>query len=285
MIAYKSGECSMVRWIVRRITKLNKNFIALYSAETGGGKTWSAIRLAYSLDPNFDAEKQIVFSFREMMGVLTCEDFKELKTKVIIFDEPQTDISRREWRSKINKLFNYVLSTFRHQNVVLLLCSPYEDFLDSSSMKLVHAIFECRSIDGKKKICKIKPLLLQYNSRRKKTYNKFLRVLRDKKNNKFEIWKVKKPPQHLIDIFEAKKTKFTDALNKSILQELEDEDQPKRKALTDKQQDVYDLMQEHDDVEKVSELLDISNTAVYKHIESIKNKNYIFKTKLEEKQR
>jgi hypothetical protein len=144
------------------------------------------------------------------------------KYKVLIFDEAQTDLSNRDWQSKVNKLFNYLLSTFRHQNIILLFTSPYSDFLDSASMKLLHAKFDCRGWN--KKTCKshIRPKLLQYNSKMRKFYEHSLYVIRDGRAKKFKDWFVSKPDDSIAIPYEEMKNAFTNALNKQITQELED---------------------------------------------------------------
>jgi len=143
------------------------------------------------------------------------------KYKVIVFDEAQTEISNRAWQSLTNKLMNYLLSTFRHRNVILLFTSPYSDFLDSQAMKLIHCKFEVRSHDQRTKLTKIRPKILQYNSKLKKFYEHSLYVIRDNRYNKLVFWGVKKPPQHLIDPYEEDKLAFTTKLNKSMLEDMD----------------------------------------------------------------
>ena len=121
--------------------------------------------------------------------------------------------------------------------------SPYSDFLDSQTMKLIHCKFEIRGHSRKDNKTTIRPKLLQYNSNRKKFYQHSLFVIKDKQTNKMTMWKVSKPPKHLIEPYEIDKTAFTDKLNHSIMEDLNNQDKPelvidKRKPLTEKQRTI-----------------------------------------------
>ncbi len=228
LIMYKEGVDSWVRWIRKRIEN-NLNFLALAEGETGIGKSWAMISVAYMIDKDFES-RQIAFSLKQVMEIINSDWFMKKKWRIIVFDESQIDISNRAWQSLTNKLMNYLLSTFRHRNVILLFTSPYSDFLDSQSMKLIHTIFEVRSHSRKTNLTLMRPKILDYNSRLRKFYYHSLFVIRDKRNNKLEHWYVGKPPEHLIKPYEEDKNAFTDKLNKEILEDLtkmEEDKQPK----------------------------------------------------------
>jgi len=220
LILYKQGEHSFVRWIKKRIKK-NLNFFAGFHGATGIGKSWAGISIAYSIDPNFEV-RQIVFSFKQLMEVLDSDWFKKKEWKIIIFEELQTSISNRQWQALTNRLFNYLISTFRHQNIILLFNSPYSDFLDSQTMKLVHCKFDVLGHSTKTKLTHLRPKLLQYNSERKKYYFHFLQVMHKGKRGakKLENMYVSKPPKHLIEPYEKFKAEFTANLNKDIQRQL-----------------------------------------------------------------
>jgi len=226
LIMHKQGEQSFVRWIKKRIDN-NLNFMAIFEGETGSSKSWSALSIAYDIDPEFKSGEQVGFSFRDVMRIINRFNNKDdilskRKYKVLLFDEAQTDLSNREWQSKIHKLFNYLITTFRHQNIILLFTSPYADFIDSASMKLLHAKFEVKGWSSKTQKALIRPKLLQYNSKLKKFYEHSLFVIKDKRTKKLVHWFVTKPPKHLIIPYEEMKSKFTQELNKMITNELED---------------------------------------------------------------
>lgn len=275
LVLYREGEPSFVRYIKKRILS-NLNFLSLARGPTGIGKSWSLISISYMIDPEFEV-RQIAFSFREVMKIINADWFKKKKWKIIIFDEAQTDISNRQWQSLTNKLMNFLLSTFRHQNIILFFSSPYEDFLDSQSRKLLHCIFDIRGHSRKTNTTYVRPKLQQYNSKLQKYYEHSLYVMRDKQTNKLQRWEVPKPPKHLIDPYEKAKTDFTDELNERIMKELEDMGKlDGRKPLTEKQELVMKTMAVLSYKEAMEEL-DMAKTTLYAHKEASIRKGYTLK--------
>ena len=278
LVMYKKGKNSFARFILKRL-KNNLNFMGLFFGETGSGKTWSAISLSQSIDPDFEV-RQIAFDFKEMMSIINADWFKAKKKKIIVFDEPQISISNRTWQSLTNKLMNYLVSTFRHQNIIVFFCCPYQDFLDSASMKLLHATLECVAIDKKKKLCIVKPLLPQYNSRMKKYYYHAVYVIRDGGAEALRMVGIKKPTDELIKQYEQRKEMFTSALNKSIEEQLEQIDKPKAKErreieLTLNQEDIENCWKEGMFKQKdIAEKLGKVSSQICVSIKSMRKKGY-----------
>ncbi len=152
---------------------------------------------------------------------------------------------------------NYLVSTFRHQNIVLLFATPYSDFIDSQTKKLIHCVFDVRGHSRKTKKAQIRPKLLQYNSKMKKFYEHSLYVIDKGGYNKLSMMFIDAPPKHLIDPYEEKKTDFTTALNQDIQRQLDElalknmpvvevEEQPDNTHLLKaKWQDWFNYIKEH----------------------------------------
>ncbi len=228
LIKYQEGKLSWILWVLKRIEE-NLNLNSLTTGETGSGKSWFDLKFAYDLDKTFEL-RQIAFNFKQVMRIINSDWFNKKKIKIIIFEEIQTSISNREWQQLVNKLFNYLLSTYRHRNIILLMNSPYSDFIDSHTKKLIHVVFEVRGHNQKTKQVQVRPKILQYNSSKTKFYEHSLFVLRDGKIHKQVYLFMNKPPKHLIDGYEKMKLDFTTKLNKSISEELENldnKDKPK----------------------------------------------------------
>ncbi len=280
LVRFKEGKLSVVRYIEKRLEE-NLNFLSIFTGETGIGKTWSAISLAELIDPEFDTETQVVFGVREFMELINSVEFKTKKIKQVIFDEPQITISAREWQSRTNKLILYLLSTFRHQNIIVFFCAPFMDFLDSASMKLMHCNFECRGVNLKTNKSRIRMKLLQYNAGLRKFYNHSLHVIRNGKINKLPFIHLPKPSKKSIDIFEKNKTNFTSKLNEEILAELytmEEKTKPfSIDSLTERQKQIAKLFNEGLSVKQVAEQLQISSRSVYDHLKLMKKKGYTLK--------
>ena len=218
LIMWKKGECSFIRWL-RKGKSHNNNKLIMMQGITGSAKSYSAITKASEFDPEFDV-KQVAFTFKEFMEIITSDWFMKKKYKVIVFDEPQISISNRNWQSLANKLMNYLLSTFRSDQIVVFFVAPYKTFLDSQSMKLVHVVMTTQGIDRKKNLAHIKFSIEQYNPDMDKFYHHSLYVLRNGVYNKLNSLYIKLPRKDLIDEYEKRKKKFNDGLKVDILNQI-----------------------------------------------------------------
>lgn len=268
---------SWVRWILYRIRQ-NKNCLITVVGATGSGKTWSAMSICEKISERnkvpFGVDN-IIFGLKELMSLINSGDLK--KGSCIIFDEPQVSISAREFQSQANKVFNYLLTTFRNRNFILFFCTPYEDLLDKTARKLFHAKFLTISINRNTELTKLKPFVVEYNSKYQKFYEKYLRIsFRKKGFNRntvvpLRLWEVPKPSKELIKVYEHKKMVFTTKLNVSIEKRLEfyekeNDVQEYRKELTRKQEDVLITIAKYKGKMKpASEELKMGERNVYFH--------------------
>lgn len=224
---------SWIKYIKKRIRD-NKNFLEVTTGPTGSGKSWTNLAIAEMLDPEFKIER-VVFKAGDLMRLINSNTLK--KGSVILWDEAQIDLNARSWQSLINKVINFLITTFRHQNFILLFTSPYADFMDSATMKLFHANFETVSINKTDKTVTIKPKLLQYNQNLKKWYRKYLKVSRKEKGmTKIKRWKVKMPSEKLIKDYEQAKKLYTSILNREIENKLNKKD---KKEQEEQEPEVY----------------------------------------------
>ena len=270
-------EPSWIRYIRNRISK-KKNFLALVCGATGSGKSWSCLSIAKALDKNFTSER-IVFGLRGLMELINSGEHFPAGT-VFVWDEFQIDAGNRNWQSLTNKLLSSLLSTFRHKNFILLINAPYSDFIDSQSKKLLHAEWEVTGIDFDTQKTILKPSIIQYNSRRRKFYFKYLRVHTKKGVSPIVKWKISRPSQELIESYEKMKTNFTTNLNKSIEAQLVEQDEKysdsKDKPLTDLQKKVIELMQKYQNGKKVAQEMKTTPRTVWFHLAQAKKKGYTY---------
>lgn len=275
----REGEAvkpTWVRYVHSRIRK-NKNFICLISGPTGSGKSWTALSIAMQLDPTFGPER-ITFGLKGLMNLINQGEGNLRPGSVFIWDEFQQEGNSRSWQSLTNRLLNSLLSTFRHKRFVLLITSPFSDFIDSNARKLLHSEFLITGINYDNKTARVQPQLLQYNSRKQKTYYKYLRVKGRFGYVPLRWWDVEAPPKWIIDVYEKQKTEFTKNLNKSIEKQIDEAERKTidtRKHLTTKQEEVLEVLaQTEGNVQKAVPLLGISERAIYFHIEAAEKKGW-----------
>jgi hypothetical protein len=210
----KKKKAAWIRYIHRRIS-LNKNFLGMCSGKTGSGKSYSILRICEELNDDFSVDR-VVFRAKDLMKIVNDPKYKDRKGVAILWDEAGIDLNNKNWQSRINKVLNYLIQTFRHRNFILFFTSPHSDFIDSATRKMFHAQFETLSIDKNKKVVILKPLQIDYNAEMKKYYRKYLIA----KEGKIMRWEIPMPSDSLIEAYEKKKNEFTALLNKDILDEL-----------------------------------------------------------------
>jgi len=289
----KAKKNSWARWMVSRTMKQNKNNLISVVGKTGSGKTLSAISICEIMSKMdgvpFDVKKHVVFSLKELMDLINSGNIQ--KGVKIVCDEFQCSISAREFQSKANKVFNYLLTTFRHLNLTLFFCTPFETLLDKNTRKLFHARFETMSINKNNQTCRLKPRYIEYSDFKTEPYRKRM-IICFKNDEGFSrshqlfYWDVSRPTKENEDIYENMKVKFTTRLNKNISLELSNqksladeqtEQIVKRKPLTNRQEEVMRVManiKESNKYEIASKKLGISLGSIYKNKTLAEKKGY-----------
>jgi len=271
----KPREKFWVSYIKQRI-KQNKNFLGFISGQTGSGKSFSSLSIAEQLDPKFTID-QCVFGGIELMDLINSGKLK--RGSVIIFEEMGVEMDARNWQSLTNKMLNYLFQTFRHKGFILIMNSPFMDFVDKSTRKLFHAELQTVGINFKTEEVKLKPMLLQYNARKQKFYYKRLKVITSEGRIPINIWKVIKPSKKLLKEYEIKKKNYTDQLNKDICDKLRESKNGKKKELTEIQQEVLDFLKEGKTVKQIAEERGRTTDVIHRCMNLIRKKGYKLKTK------
>lgn len=287
LVMYKKGEQSWIRYFKKKLRN-QLNEMMVITGETGVGKTYFGLAIADKLDSEFDAKEQIAFSFLDMMRIINNfndpkHSLSKKKYKVCLFDEPQVEIDAKTFNSRVNRSFNYIASTFRHRHICLIFCTPYSDFIDSSTRKLIHTEVSCLGWNKKKKTSRARPLILQYNSKQKKTYYHSLRVIRNGVVNKLVYWTIGLPPKNVRDAYEVMKINFTEKLNQKITRELErdekefGEDGHNRKPLTEIQKQTMIVIAKYEgNMKKAIKEIGKSSRTVYFHRGRAETKGYVW---------
>ena len=273
----KPKEKYWISYIKQRIRK-NKNFLGFISGPTGAGKSHSCLRIAEERDPEFTIDR-CIFIGLALMKLINSNALK--KGSVIVFEEAGVEMSHKNWQSITNKMLNYLMQTFRHRNFILLMNSPYMDFVDASTRKLFHAEMQTVRIDYENKEVLLKPQLIQYNPRLKKFYYKRLRVIMPQGKVPVDIWRVAKPSEELWKSYEDKKKEFTTNLYNEIQEELidyiEKKKGKKKKDLTAIQEDTLNMLKDGLKVDQIAIARGRAKTVVWATIRLIKKKGYIIK--------
>lgn len=242
-----------------------KNALIGVFGYTGSGKSLSVLQLMrglylfrygkepsnkYLIEHNFFKARNFMEAMKKVSDALV----KKKNFKIgesWLWDEAGIEVGSREWWSVRNKILSWLVQTFRNQRQIIFFTTPSLSMIDPMVRKLLHYYLEAVSINKNKKICIMKPLEMQYNTRRNKIYYHNL-VIPSKEGGIIEVEFIGVPKisDELELLYDVKKNSFTGELNKSILNQLiKLEEKENRKNiphinLTDRQKDILKLLEE-----------------------------------------
>lgn len=207
----------IMEWIHNRIHKHNKNFLCVICGETGSGKSYSALRICELLDPEFSIE-QVAFSPQEFMALLNSG--KLHKGNFLLVDEAGVTLPSRQWWSFTNRALNYILQTFRRENLGVIFTLPDLSMLDSQARKLFHMYIETERILPEQEQVLVKLFFCQNQPKLGKVYFKYPRLVDDKGQIiRYDGFYIGLPSEKLIKDYEEKKKVFAETLKQDLLAE------------------------------------------------------------------
>lgn len=211
----KEGEI-FNKWLYSRLIRQNKNVLSAELGATGSGKSYRDLRKAelwylYYFKEKFPIDN-ICFGIPKMMEVLASGKLR--KGDIIIGEEAGVNLGSRSWQSKMSKMFNYVLQSFRSMNVGIFFNLPYLSMLDSQARHLLHYYAESVGIDQEKQTNKCKPFFVQVAQSTGKVYRHYPSIKIDGRIKKVKRFSFKLPSQYLIDAYEEKKENYLKELIK-----------------------------------------------------------------------
>lgn len=204
-----------------RILYQNKNALILMAGETGSGKSVSALAIAHDIDPSLNLENledRIAKSAEEFLVKTSAMS----KGQAIIWDEAGIGLSSAEWWERANILVNYVLQTFRHENIVVIFTAPSMKDLDSKARTRFHYFAQPMGIDFKDQICKLKLRRWEHNPEMGKTYSKRLTKKHDKIKLTLEYLEIPIIPAEIMDKYESIMKPWKSNVKADALAELTD---------------------------------------------------------------
>lgn len=213
--------------IQKRLHEQNKNWLCAVIGPTGSGKSYLSMRLCKQIDPSFGMHR-VTFTPDEFLKVL---EKKPKKGSAIMLEEAGVAVDSRTWYDRANRAINYVMQTFRRENLAVVLTTPSLNFVDKNVRRLMHNQVETVRIDRRSNVCYTKFLNVQYNPRLDKRYLKH-----NKRAGRVKVTRVgfKLPPKGLVKKYEEKKKAYCDALLREqqdmIKQDKKDAKRKKEKA-------------------------------------------------------
>jgi len=262
----------------------NKNIILAITGSTGSGKSYISMKIAEhhylkTFNEPFPIEN-VCFSNGEAMKRLSSGKLR--KGELLIFEEAGVNMGALDFQSKMSKMMNYTMQSFRSMNVGLILNLPVLTMLQKSSRLLLHAHFVTVSIDHNKKLAKIKPFLHQLAQSSGKSYMKYPKIVQGGRSVKLHRLNYGLPSNDLLEQYEAKKVRFLSELTQQFSDEYDKIEADKvkkdaRKDLTEKQMEIFNLLNTGKNTKEIAELQGKAYQSIYQSVILIRKKGYLVK--------
>lgn len=204
----------IIKRLVRRCVRYNKNALVVVVGETGSSKSYTSLalmlacyeyRLGYT--PDYEWIMDHMFSRAlDFMNEMKTED--HIPGYAWMWDETGIDAGNKESMGTKNKAIGWYAQTCRSQNQIVFFTVPAYTFLDAQVRKLMHFNFEACGIDRNKKVAYFKPFRIQYNSHYDKVYRHYIR--NNVKGGVEIVQRVEVPliPKGLASLYEEEAKKF-----------------------------------------------------------------------------
>lgn len=260
----KTKRNMLVDMLRKRVVVDERNNILLVTGQTGSGKSYSAISIAFELDNTFD-ETRICFSAQEFMEVIN----KDLPAgSCIILDEAGVSINSRMFMTTVNRLIGYVNQTMRKKRWTVFFCVPDLSFVDINVRKLAHFLMESVGVNKQNGIASFKIFNIKVMQRTGKIYYIYPIV---EGGSQLKKVGVKLAPERIINKYEENKTIFINELNKKVLKDIIKK--IKEDDLTALQRLVYDMRKSGKSVEEIRVAAGFTTTqTVFNVIRAIERK-------------
>ena len=224
---------------------------------------------------SFFAFLTLSFNFKDLLRKMKLP-INNAPGTVFIFEEVGAiggGAASREWQSRANSFFQSFMQTSRHRNQILLFNCPLFAFLEKGTRALVHIQITMQQINRNLKQSIGKPFIIQTNAITGKQYFKYLRykVKEDNSMNKLGFMKFELPPKEITDVYEPMKQRYSNILDKSILEDDNNKSATVRAGRPVVPFDIEKVMDYRSKNMKNSEIADIFRISIRSLQDKVKN--------------
>lgn len=147
-----AAQSWLTSWALKR-NRGGRPVNLIFTGEPGSGKSYSAIRLAVNLDPNFEVDN-IVFDTESFLHLLN----SGLKRgSVIIFDDAGLGLNNRNWQDDQVIIFGETAESMRYRGIMVFYTVPRLPFIDNITRQLIQMLLESTAEQGTMKMLFISP--------------------------------------------------------------------------------------------------------------------------------
>ncbi len=175
----------------------------------GEGKSYTALRIAELVDPNFSVDQVVIMKGSAFMQLLNSgvPDGKGGYTRMqpgscAVFDECGVGISARDWLSVQNRLIGFLMQTIRKWGFFIIFTLPSLSMLDISARRMMNYYAYSQGIDYRAKLSHFKIYRISRNDWEDKIYR---RRLKTENAELVDDWAFSLPKHVDLKTYEARK--------------------------------------------------------------------------------
>lgn len=175
----------------------------------GEGKSYTALRIAELIDPQFTVDQVVIMKGSDFMrlmknGVPTGNGgYKKLHPgSVAVYDECGVGLSSRDWLSVQNRLIGFLMQTIRKWGFYIIFTLPSLSMLDISARRLMSYYAYSQGVDYRAKLSHFKIYRITRNDWEDKTYR---RRLKTEEGELIDDWAFSLPQRVDLKEYEARK--------------------------------------------------------------------------------
>jgi len=128
--------------IWQRCNEENQHFIGAVVGPEGSGKSYTALKIAESVDPSFSANRVMFDPASFLAKLQEWKDSGQTRGKAVVSDEAGVGIGVRTWYDEDQIKFNQVLQVIRDENMAILFTLPRLSELDSQTRGRLRGFME-----------------------------------------------------------------------------------------------------------------------------------------------
>jgi ABC-type dipeptide/oligopeptide/nickel transport system ATPase component len=215
----KVGE-ELIRHVVESRFRQKKNTFIAICGGVGEGKSYTALRLAEIIQPDFNVKEQVVYYPQQFLQVI--ENARSKGYRVVVLDEAHTTVPARLWYSFTNLAVSLVASTFRQlKSLVVIIVAPNINWVEKSIREMMNYYGVVLRKEGSPAYLKLYEVGFNYfDLTDQNPYLKRITFAYNGRPFKVNVLEVKKPSDKIIQDYEEVATEFKKKLIEKQLQEV-----------------------------------------------------------------
>ena len=205
----------------RRANIKNKHFMGVVVGREGHGKSHTALKIASTVDPSFNAQR-VFFDPERLLETVQSNDLGT--GHAVVIDEAGVGLGNRTWYDEDQIMLNQALQTIRDDNMVVLFTLPRLSELDSQTRGRLHAYIEMQEVYPEDGYATARWLNISPSRDGSgEIYKKYVRLRAYGRKKRIEQVRFTPPPAELVENYEERKQQFKDELFEDILADAEGE--------------------------------------------------------------